>query len=268
MNPRQPYLKLRKAVGLAPLPEEMLGVRGPDPFDGRDRMKSPADGRRTSFGPFEHHRLHVCNQGRTNRCGGFTGAGLLYLRHLRTGMSPVHYSANEVYWHARPDRREKDSGVYLRDLMRALKKFGSAAEQYWPNHADLFRRPEAIRDAPALNIESYERLDHDPENWWQVLSVENLPIAIGFKVYRNAAKEANRTGTWPVPDDKDTPDGHHAVLVGQYRPDKRYGHVVKIWNWWGQTRIPGGCQWMPVQYITERLVMDAWSEGLETFAGT
>ena len=267
MNVRQPYLRLRQALNLPPLPEEMLGVRGPDPYDGRDRMKSPKDGPVGDIGgPFLSAKLRTRSQGRSNKCGGYTGQAAIEIRHQRAGFDPVRYSANEVYWHARPNK-EKDSGVHMRDLMRALKRWGSVREDYWLSHSNMFRRPESVSDAPALNIESYERVKSNVEDWIQVLGAENLPILIGFKVFRRAAAEARRTGVWPIPDDDDILDGYHAVPVGVFRPSKRYGVEFDIWNSWGPSRFKHGCQRIPKQYVTERLVVDAWSEGIETFAG-
>lgn len=266
MNLHKTLLRTRKCLELPPLPEEMLGVRSPDPIDIRDRKKLPIEGPKKSLsGPFSRAVLRSRHQGRTNRCGGFTGQALLEIRHQKVLGGVHHYSANEVYWNARIDKHE-DSGVFLRDLMKALQKRGSVSEHVWKSRDNFNKRPDEVEQAERLKIESYERMSFDLDDWLQVLSVENLPIVIGFKVYRKAAREAQRTGTWPVPRDSDKLDGYHAVLLGEHKTSKSYGRMFKIWNSWGPTPIGNACQWMPKQYITERLITDAWCEGVETFA--
>lgn len=277
------YLKAREAAGADPLPEERLGVLGPDPVDAKDLIKNPADGepKPTNLlskyfddGPYGD-RFKITNQGRTNRCGGFTGrAGALLMTRKLEVLSGKKdpwdgdYSSNEIYWNARRDPT-RDSGVFMRDLMKTLHKDGVCASDYWPDRDSLFRRPNEVKGASRFFIPGYERIfSRSPDaaaKFVQVLSVEELPIFIGASMFKNASNYAvKHNGFFPMPEDNDKGIGGHAMLVvGWFRRDGR--KIFILVNSWGPGVGDGGIFYMPEEYLPAHLVQDAWTLPADTF---
>lgn len=268
---RSSMRSINRVVGGNPFPEEQMGLRGPDPEDSRDLEKDPAKGVPEPVDLvkkyFPRGRIGIRNQYRTNRCGGFAGAnGLLVLHHKLNTLSGtsvarnITYSANYPYYHATPDK-STDGGVYMRDLMKALKKHGAPAHAFWSDSSSFRNPPDGIHTRARFRISGYQRIRYNNsiiENMNRVLGVEELPLWTGMDLYERATDKAVKTGWFPVPADSDKPLGGHAVLViGWFRERGSVNYTIV--NSWGPRPGDSGLFYLPAEYFENGHVRDIWT---------
>lgn len=278
MFPYKFYLRVRRSLGVAPLPEEQLGLKGPDQEDPKDFIKVPQDGRAESINLLDlymgDYGIEIRDQGRTNRCTGFTGAALIELMHGKLNVlsgfknepAPT-YSANQIYWHAR-DYKKVDNGAFMRDLMRVLVNTGGTPHHIWPDHMSPLRYVGNEHSAPKFKIDAYERLvlgkSDTIENMKQVLSVEHLPVAIGVMMYDRVSREAVRDGYFRMPHQNDQQVGGHAMLVVGWFKQNGQDYFILI-NSWGTRSGKRGFFFLPAQAFLEGIVLDAWTVRKDTY---
>ena len=243
--------------------EEQLGLIGDDVYDNRDRLKNPADGRVSEVNLLSQYPLSRRNQGRTNRCGAFSGtSGMSILMQMLTG-SGEPLSANDLYWWARGDR-SIDGGVFMRDLMKAMAEHGACPAMHWPDDADPLKRPAGLdNDIPHFRyqIKGYERIKTGAdgvEAMLRTLSIEKLPIFVGVNMYRNVSANACRHGMFEMPEEGDMPTGGHAMLVVGWRWISGRRWFILL-NSWGPGQGDGGVFYMPEQYVQDGICRDAWT---------
>ena len=261
---RKGWLEARNAIGLAPLPEEQLGLIGPDPSDARDRIKQPVDGRLLPVDLCDAFSVGIRNQGRTNACGGFSGAsGAEMLVEKALGVR-TRLSALDLYYSARR-QKNADTGVFMRDLMAALKSQGVAIERYWRDHQDPINPPRDPMgyDVSRFKVKSYERVQ-GVETMQRTLSMERLPVWVGVLMFERVMADAVRTGFFETPKPRDKEAGGHAMLAVGWNCIR--GRVwFKLINSWGQDVGQNGIFWMPAEYLIEGICRDAWSVGKDYF---
>jgi len=249
-------------MGLHPKPVEQLGLSGPDPYDARDRLKSVRGGNLKPINLTQHFPITIRDQGRTNRCGGFAGVvGLEILSRRLTG-EYTQWSANELYWFARPAniRAREDSGVYMRDLMKAMT-VGVIPLAMWKDHQSPLTRPtQSVTSDSRIRFKTigYERVQGS-EAVRATLSEEYLPVWIGASLYERSVDNSTRTGHLLIPQDNDTYIGGHAmVIVGWfYKRDNSVWFIVA--NSWGPHSGQAGFFMMPAAYIDLGYCNDMWS---------
>jgi hypothetical protein len=265
------YLKAREAVGLRPLPVEMMGLKGPDIADSRDTQKVTGDeGKIRPIDLRQEYPVPIRDQGRTNRCGGFAGvAGLelldykQQLKSLLEGESYTHasLSANDLYWGARSDKRV-DSGVYMRDLMKSMQKRGACELKYWPDRLSPLSRPNPSHAAPRRKINAYERVitkypTQAIRDIKYILSVEKLPLWVGVQLFDKAVSKARRNGVMALPHRDKSLGGHAMYLCGWKRINGKEYFISP--NSWGTSTGDNGVYYIPVEYIYEGLMLDIWT---------
>ena len=162
-----------------------------------------------------------------------------------------------VYYNARllENDVENDSGVYIKDAVKAVNKFGICLERTWPYVIENFAvTPSALayHDAGYRNIKNYFRvsglddsLDALNDNW---------PILFSLQVYRGFELMGKGSETIPTPEPGEEPYGGHAmVMVGYDLPGSKILCQNSFGVNWG---IDGFC-WMTFDYLTNQ-VMDSW----------
>jgi len=263
---RKFYLRSRERMGISPLPEEMAGIAGPDVHDPRDRIKNPEDGSTSvDVNLLSQYPLARRDQGRTNRCGGFAGvSGLSMIMQKLTGSGEM-LSANDLYWFARKDEN-RDSGVFMRDLMAAMTEHGACPAMHWPDEMTPLKRPRGIEnpdiDRFRFKIRGYERVQvgqGGAEAMRKVLSVEKLPLFVSVQMFRDVSSNAcHSRGLFEMPSNRDTPTGYHAMLVVGHRLMNGRRWFILL-NSWGQSVGDYGLFYMPEEYVTEEICADVWT---------
>ena len=247
------------------------GIIGPDKPDSRDLIHKP--GKLEGYKPIdlrERFDVKVRDQQNTNACGGYSGAvaleflGRRFASRVKTVKWNWKLSANEVYWLARRNKNQ-DKGVFMRDLMKALK-IGSVKHQLWKDSISVFLRPHSeLGIATRFRAPRYERIpfrfrpnDVIIEDFLATLSNEELPILFSTMIYNYDSQQAVRTGFFKKPSNNDFQVGGHAmVCVGWKLIDDKV-HII-IQNSWGDEVGDKGIFYADLNMlIDENIILDAW----------
>jgi C1A family cysteine protease len=163
------------------------------------------------------------------------------------------------YWNGRSleGTTDQDSGMYVRDICKALNKWGLAPEEDWPYDTSRFTETppsKAYSDAAEHEATVYAAVAQD-ENQMKSVLASGFPIIIGFTVYESfESAEANSTGQIPMPGKNEGVLGGHCMLVVGYGTDKWI-----MANSWGTGWGDNGYCYMPMEYLLDpNLSDDFW----------
>ncbi len=158
-----------------------------------------------------------------------------------------------------------DSGAFLRDGIKCLKKQGICKESEWTYDDDpspgakFTKKPPASCYKNALNyqITSYQRLTGNI-NILKGCIAEGYPFVFGFTVYDSFLSKIGSDGIMPMPNfSKEGVVGGHAVIAIGYDDVKE---MVLVRNSWGKSWGKNGNFWMPYAYISNaNLADDFWT---------
>lgn len=167
-----------------------------------------------------------------------------------------------VYYNARliEGTPTEDSGVYLRDGIKAVRQNGICQESIWPYDIKNFAtRPSAAayNDALYRNIKNYHRLISTD----QVLDAlnDNRPVVLAIDVFDTFEYLNSINSTISMPKQSETDPGGHAVcLVGYNLPRQ----MVLARNSFGLEWGDAGYFWIPFEYL-EAHTLDQWVFDIE-----
>lgn len=170
----------------------------------------------------------------------------------------THLSRLFVYYNARLEYGiiEKDEGIYLRDGMKSLSKFGVCSEKLWPYNIEKFDdRPseECYEDAQKRKILKYQKLI----SIYYITEVlnNNKPVVFGMEIYDSFMDLNERTSTVNFPGRKEKSKGGHAMCMVGYDLKKR---VFLAKNSFGSDWGANGYCWIPFDYIRQE-GYDIWT---------
>lgn len=166
------------------------------------------------------------------------------------------YFSTRVWVEGRPP--SEDSGAQLRDVMKALAKYGICQETTWPYDPSLLAsEPSNQAKLEALKhvILSYHRCDGIRAI--KSCLAEGYPLAGGFSVPESMQSDAvAKTGVIPFPGPDEQFLGGHAVAFVGYDDNK---DAFTIANSWGPEWGDKGFGYLPYEYVTEGLADDFWT---------
>ena len=152
----------------------------------------------------------------------------------------------------------KDSGAQIRDIGKALNKYGVCTEAKWPYElSDLELEPtdDDFREAEQYTIKSYHSVK-GLDGIKQALALQQKPILMGLDVYKSfESDEVAKTGIIPMPNSGEAFQGGHAVLIVGY--DDTKGYLI-VRNSWGEGWGDHGYFYLPYQFVTDDLAFDFW----------
>jgi C1A family cysteine protease len=153
-----------------------------------------------------------------------------------------------------------DSGVPIRDAIKAVKQRGDCPESEWPYDVKKFaeRPPESCYRAAVRYMDmSYARLPQDLQHIKGCLAA-GQPFILGFMIHASfETPAAEKTCTVPMPQSGDKLVGRHAVMAVGYDDAKG---VVILRNSWGPHWGVAGYFYMPYAYISDPgLACDLWA---------
>jgi C1A family cysteine protease len=148
-----------------------------------------------------------------------------------------------------------DSGAYLRDTLKSIKKYGVCAESIWPYEIDKFDEqptPQAYIDAVARNINYYETLITQNE----ILQVLTLgkPVIIGTTIFDQFNYLDSSNYTLPMPRENEIGIGNHALCIVGYDLTRRE-YIIK--NSFGTGWGDNGYCLMSFEYV-EKYAFEKW----------
>tara|TARA_R110000868_G_scaffold92335_3_gene256087 strand:- start:146 stop:772 length:627 start_codon:yes stop_codon:yes gene_type:complete len=169
-----------------------------------------------------------------------------------------HLSRLFVYYNTRVEYGivEKDEGMFLRDGMKSLSKFGVCTEELWSYDITKFStRPteECYEDAKKRKIPKYQRLI---SNYYitEVLN-NNKPVVFGMEIYESFMNLNERISTVNLPSRKEMSLGGHAMCMVGYDLKKR---LFLAKNSFGSNWGDNGYCWISFDYLRQE-GYDIWT---------
>ena len=170
----------------------------------------------------------------------------------------THLSRLFIYYNTRAefDTINEDDGIFLKDGLKSLAKFGVCAESLWPYDIDKFNdRPtiECYEDAKKRKILKYQKLN-SIYYITQVLN-NNKPVVFGMTIYDSFMNLNERISTVNFPSRKENNLGGHAMCMVGYDLEKR---LFLAKNSFGSNWGDNGYCWIPFDYIRQE-GYDIWT---------
>lgn len=203
------------------------------------------------------------NQGNIGSCGPCSAAReLLFDQEQTPTLADVKPSILQIYWCARyvMGTVNEDSGVYNRDLCKALNQFGWADESLYPYQPAKFKqKPPAnvLADAATRRVTRYEKVPQILEQMKGALAQRD-PFILGFMWYADwetsaIAKSGDLTLTAPG---AQILGGHDVVIVGYDDATQRFTFI----NSWGTRWGKNGYGTIPyAQVLSPEKANDFWT---------
>jgi C1A family cysteine protease len=170
----------------------------------------------------------------------------------------VHLSRLFVYYNTRLEDGtiNEDTGIYLRDGLKAIKKYGICAEDLWPYDIEQWNiKPsdEAYEDAKKRSILQYQKLI----STYYITEVlnRNKPVVFGMTIYDSFMELNERISTVSFPSRKEKSLGGHAMCMVGYDLEKR---LFLAKNSFGPDWGDNGYCWIPFDYIRQE-GYDIWT---------
>jgi C1A family cysteine protease len=170
----------------------------------------------------------------------------------------THLSRLFIYYNTRAEYGSitEDEGMFLRDGLKSLAKFGVCAESLWPYDLDKFDdRPteQCYEDAKKRKIFKYEKLI----SIYYIIQVlnDNKPVVFGMEIYDSFMDLNERISTVNFPSRKENSLGGHAMCMVGYDLDKR---LFLAKNSFGTSWGDNGYCWIPFEYINQE-GYDIWT---------
>jgi len=211
----------------------------------------------------------VEDQGELGSCTAQTLAGALEFLARKNDKILVHKSRLFAYYNGRkmmfPPMTKRDSGCYMRTVIKGAARYGVCNEEVWPYCPNEFAKHpplSAFADATKNQILEYAKIEgaSGEEILMGVLETlaRGIPVCFGFDVYPSLmTEEVARTGVVPVPDlQKEQMQGGHAVLIVGYdlKTDK-----LLVRNSWGANWGINGYFWLPMWFVRSGHADDFWA---------
>lgn len=203
------------------------------------------------------------NQGNLGSCGPNSLAGDIVFaafRQQKLASCPMP-SRLFIYYNARVlmGTVNEDSGVYNRDLMKAIAQYGWCDESLWPYDVAKFRvkPPAAAYDqASKRKISQYLSVAQDLNTIKSCLAGGDTFI-FGFSVYSSMlTSQVDQTGDIPMPSNRDSLEGGHDVDIVGYDDATQKFKIRNSWGNWGKN----GYGTIPYAYaLNPRLSGDFWT---------
>ena len=204
----------------------------------------------------------VKNQGTLGSCVAFACASAReFLVRTLDFHSLATYSPLYLYYRAREGMGTlgQDSGLFTRDAMKALGKWGIPDEVSWPYEVSSYNNepPEwANTNARWKRIYSYHRLETNSLDEMRQCLAEGHAFVLSMQVWQtNLGIVPIQKGILSLPGPEDIPKGGHAVLVFGYHDNFRLLHAR---NSWGSRWGIAGNFFIPYEYVA-RYTWDAWT---------
>lgn len=145
---------------------------------------------------------------------------------------------------------DEDSGAYIRDVFKALNKWGLAPEVDFPYHIQDFKNtPTQVAYSNGLKniVVKYAAVDQTEVAIKQTL-ISGAAVSFGFNVYSSfmSGDWDRKTGIMPIPKKGEELRGGHACTIVGWSDSKK---CFLIQNSWGEEWGQKGKFWMPYSFL-------------------
>lgn len=199
------------------------------------------------------------DQGNLGSCGPHTAAAALAFLQLFQGMKALMPDRLFIYYWTRflMGTVNQDSGVYNRDLLKALNKYGWCQEKSY-DITQFKKKPAqtAIDEAATRKIVGYEAVPQSLQVMKACIA-DRKPIIFGFSVYSSMLTSVvESTGNVPMPSQRELLQGGHDVLLVGYDDATQRFKFLNSWGTWGSN----GYGTIPYAYATDPYLSgDFWT---------
>jgi C1A family cysteine protease len=178
----------------------------------------------------------------------------------------THLSRLFIYYNTRLEHGivEEDEGMFLRDGMKSLTRYGVCCEELWPYNITKFNiepSEEAYEDAKKRRILRYQKLI----STYYITEVlnNNKPVVFGMTIYDSFMNLNERISTVSFPSRKEKSMGGHAMCMVGYDLKKR---LFLAKNSFGTDWGEDGYCWIPFDYIRQE-GYDIWTFDIPNLRG-
>lgn len=230
----------------------MLSNTPPSLPDARDHRYKPRAGSVNDRVDLREWAGVVEDQGELGSC---TGSAMTDAYEISVSIQYPEHSTQLsrlfVYYNSRVffDQLDDDSGSFLRDTLKAVRKYGVCREDLWPYDQSRFTNqptPQAYVDAQYRTVTAYEIL-YDNEETMEVLNY-GRPVIMGMHIYPGFMDLTQGDDVVAMPGSKEESIGSHAMcLVGYDAGLKRFLAKNSFGVSWGDL---GYC-WIPFDYMDQ-----------------
>jgi C1A family cysteine protease len=193
------------------------------------------------------------NQGELGSCVAQSIVGAIEL-YEKTDNTFIDRSRLYVYYNGRliMGTVNEDSGMYVRDALKACQKYGVCVESIWPYELKLWKTQptkEAYADGANFKINKYLKLNENDVAQACSMLDKGVPVIFGQYCFNSiTSTKILNDGILEMPSsDEKNQGGHCTVLVG-YDLDTQY---FKVRNSWGNAWGKGGYYFMPFQFYQD-----------------
>jgi C1A family cysteine protease len=227
----------------------VLNLR-PSPVDHRDRVYQQTKATVRPLVDLTEWDSAVDSQGSLGSCTAHAVTNAFELLLKKLYAEQYHdLSTLFVYYHARlfENRLSTDSGAYIRDGLKAAKRYGVCKNSLWPyveSKFDVQPHPDCYVDASGRVVSSYEKL-YTLTDLLEVLNA-NRPVVTGMRIYSGFYQVDQNHSVVPLPAAAEASIGAHAVtLVGYDVAQTQFLAKNSFGTDWGN----GGYCWIPFDYM-------------------
>jgi C1A family cysteine protease len=211
----------------------------------------------------------IVDQGELGSCTGQAMAGFSERMLLKMFGRHTDLSALFNYCTGRYEMEGRfqsgDIGCTIRDVMKAAVKYGICPESDWKIDYDPSEIPViAGLAAQTFKPKAYYRLDPpgvakmNVEHNCLSLLAKGYSIIAGFSVYSSIGNGPDV----PYPTENDNLWGGHAIHIVGYDKKRIIGDchgAYQFPNTWGIDWGENGFGWLPMKYLRDGLLSDAWT---------
>lgn len=158
-----------------------------------------------------------------------------------------------------------DSGGYIRDGIKALKKYGACSETLWPYYPSEFATPPTsacYHNGSTRSIKNYQRLN-GVNDILDALN-NNQPVVFGMAVYDSFMDVNEYNPVIPLSLNNELSIGGHAMCMIGYDLGRQQ---MLVKNSFGTDWGARGYCWMPFEYVRSD-VFDTWTFDLSSQTST
>jgi len=202
----------------------------------------------------------IWDQGQTNSCTAHSASAAYEYEISQQHLPDFMPSRLFLYYNERLEEgtTNRDAGATIRDSVKALAKYGTLPENYWPFTESMEQRPgdDDYKIAIRNIVTSYSAVPQVLQSLKTAI-FQRHPVIFGFLVYESfESQEVAESGIQSLPRPDEQCLGGHAVLAVGF-DDSRQAFLIR--NSWGKEWGQEGFFWMPYQYITNpQLASDFW----------
>ena len=204
----------------------------------------------------------ILHQGQLGSCTACGSSNALRFILRKNGEKEFQPSRLFIYYFTRAIEGtiKEDTGVEIRNVMKAIKRNGVCSEIELPYDINNFTNKPSEHLIESAKKDHYEIKYYSVKNKTRSIKTalcNGFPVIFGFEVYSSfESEEVSLTGIVPMPDlEKEDFLGGHCVVIYGYRDSS---NTFICMNSWGKSWGEKGFFYLPYEYVS-KYGYDLWT---------